>query len=172
VQTGGRDKEHRVDLSKLNTNDWLIGGGLIVFLIALFLPWYGFENEFIDFANNGSDYLLTGWLPLILLIIAFVFSVVPKLSDGMNLPEEIGPLTRSQAVVAAAGAAAVLVLLRLIIPSDNVGGVDVDADLSREFGLFLALLAAIAAAAGAFLKMQKGDDEGVGGGGAQPPTPF
>lgn len=161
-----------MDFSKLNTNDWLIGGGTIAFLISLFLPWYGFDNEFIDFSNNGSEYLLTGWLPLVLLILAFVFSVVPKLSDGVNLPEEIGPLSRAQAVVAFAGAAAVLVLLRLIIPSDNVGGVDVDADLSRQYGLFLALLAAIAAAAGAFLKMQAGDDEAAGGGGTQPPTPF
>jgi 4-amino-4-deoxy-L-arabinose transferase-like glycosyltransferase len=159
-----------VDLSKLNTNDWLIGGGAIAFLISIFLPWYGIDEFGVEFNNSGSEYLLTGWLPLALLIIAFVLVVLPKLSDGINLPEEVGPLSRAQAALAAAGAAAVLVVLRLIIPSDNIGSVDADVDLSRKYGLFLALLAVIAAAAGAFLNMQSNED--AAGPSSAPPTPF
>ena len=159
-----------MDLSKLNTNDWLISGGAIAFLISIFLPWYGIDEVFGEFNNAGSEYLLTGWLPLALLIIAFVLVVLPKLADGMNLPDEIGPLSRAQAALAAAGAAAVLVVLRLIIPSDNIGSVDADVDLSRKYGLFLALVAVIVAAAGAFLNMKSSED--TAGPSSAPPTPF
>ena len=159
-----------MDLSKLNTNDWLISGGAIAFLISIFLPWYGIEAFGEEFHNAGSEYLLTGWLPLALLIIAFVLVVLPKLSDGVNLPDELGPLSRAQAALAAAALAAVLVVLRLIIPSDNIGSIDADVDLSRKYGLFLALLAVIAAAAGAFLNMQSAED--TAGPSSAPPTPF
>lgn len=155
-----------MDLSKLNTSDWLIGGGAIAFLIALFLPWYGKGG----FDNSGADYFLTGWIPLLLLIAAFVLTVMPKLAEGMNLPETIGPLPRLQAALIASGVAAVLVILRLLIASDNVGDIDVNVDLDRKIGLFIALLASIAAAAGAFLKYQ-GKEVG-GGSSSTPPTPF
>lgn len=161
-----------MDLSKLNTSDWLIGGGAIAFLIALFLPWYGIDEGFGSFDNSGADYFLTGWIPLLLLIAVFVLTVLPKLAEGVKLPETIGPLPRLQAALIAAGVAAILVLLRLLIASDNVGDIDVDVNLDRKYGLFVALLASIAAAAGAFLKYQGKE---VGGGGAAssgPPTPF
>jgi hypothetical protein len=156
-----------MDLSNLKPSDWLIGGGTIAFLISLFLPWYGFGG----FNNSGADYFLTGWLPLLLLIGAFVVAVLPKLADGVTIPDPIGPLPRLQAALALAGAAAVLVLLRLLIASDNFGGRDTDFKLDRKFGLILALLAAIAAAVGAFLKNQEGDDTSSTPGNA-PPTPF
>jgi hypothetical protein len=170
-RTERTEKELWVDLSKLNTSDWLVSGGAIVFLISLFLPWYGIDDQFGSFANNGSDYFLTGWLPMLLIIAVFVFTVLPKLAEGVNLPEVIGPVPRLQAALIAAGAAAVLVLLRLIIASDNVGSIDVDVDLDRKYGLFLALLAAIAVAAGAFLKNQAEEDAGSSSSSA-PPTPF
>jgi hypothetical protein len=160
-----------VDFSKLQTSDWLIGGGAIVFLIALFLPWYGFDDEFIDFANNGADYFLTGWIPFLLIIGAFVLAVLPNLADGVNLPENLGPMSRLQAALVAAGAAAVLVLLRLLIASDNVGNIDVDVNLDRKYGLFVALIAAIVVAAGAFMKYQAGDGDGASSS-STPPTPF
>ena len=39
--------------------------------------------------------------------------------------------------------AAVLVVLRLLIGSDDVGSIDTGVDLDRKFGLFLAVIAAI-----------------------------
>jgi hypothetical protein len=155
-----------VDLSKLNTNDWLVGGGAIAFLISMFLPWYGLTGA----SNSGFDYFLTGWIPLLLIIVAFVLTVLPKLADGVNLPDEVGPLPRLQAAMIAAVVAAVLVLLRLLITS-SVEGFGVSVDLDRKFGLFIALLAAIAVAAGAFLKMQAGDED-TGSSSTAPPTPF
>jgi hypothetical protein len=160
-----------VDLSKLKASDWLIGGGAIVFLISLFLPWYGIEEFGSTFNNSGADYFLTGWLPLLLILAAFVLTVLPRLADGVNLPETFGPVTRLQAALIAAGAAAVLVILRLLISSDNVVDIDTDFELDRKYGLFIALIAAIAVAAGAFMKYQgKEDDAGTASSG--PPTPF
>jgi hypothetical protein len=135
----------------------------------MFLPWYGVEG-FSEANNSGFDYFLTGWLPLLLIIVAFVFTVLPKLAEGVNLPDEVGPLPRLQAAMIAAAVAAVLVLLRLLVTSD-VEVLGEDFALDRKYGLFIALLAAIAVAAGAFLKMQSGDEE-TGGSSTAPPTPF
>jgi len=161
-----------VDLSKLKPSDWLIGGGTLLFLISLFLPWYGIEEGPFEFNNSGADYLLTGWIPLLLLIAAFVLAVLPKLADGITIPDPLGPVPRLQAALIAAGAAAVLVVLRLIIASDDIGGFDADVNLDRKYGLFLALIAAVAAAAGAFMKYQGNEPELGSGSSNTPPTPF
>src|SRR5215471_14416195 len=106
-------------IKKLTTADRVVGGAAIVFLIAFFLPW---EGKTVSFGTvsaskswSGSEYFLTGWIPLLL----------------------------------AGATAAVLVLLRLIFTA-NVSGVDLD----RKYGLFIALLAAIALGIGGFLKSQ------------------
>ena len=44
--------------------------------------------------------------------------------------------------------AAVLVVLRLLIRSDDISGVDTGFDLDRKYGLFLAVIAAIIVAVG------------------------
>jgi hypothetical protein len=72
----------------------------------------------------------------------------------------------------------VIVLLRVLIASDNVGSVDINVDLDRKFGLYLAFLAALGLAAGGFLKFQEEKKGGAvagpsdSGPGTTPPTPF
>jgi hypothetical protein len=160
-----------VDISKLKTADWLVGGGTIVFLIAMFLPWYKVDAFGFSASASGWDYFLLGIVPLILLIAVTVLTVLPKLMDGMNVPEEIGPMPKAQAALIAAGIALALVLLRLLFKDD--GGVDGGEDfIDRGFGLFIAFLAAAAATAGAFLKYQGKEDGPATGPTNQPPTPF
>jgi hypothetical protein len=163
-----------MDFSKLKPSDWLVGGGTVVFLIALFLPWYKAEVDgFGGGSVNGWSYFLFGIIPLILLAFATVASVVPKLTDSEIVPDPVGPLPRAQAVLIAAGAAAVIVLLRILIKDDgDVPSILQDEiDISRGIGLFLGFLAAAAAAAGAFMKFQ--DKEEIGSGpSSAPPTPF
>lgn len=162
------NKEHVVDLSKLKPSDWLIGGGTIVFLIALFLPWYQVKG-FTAASAKGTDYFLMGILPFLLCVGVFVFLVLPKLVDGINLPSEIGPMPRAQAALIAAGIGAALVLLRLLIKDD--GGIPGASDfIERGIGLFLAFLASAAVAAGAFMKFQAKEDDGAAP--SVPPTPF
>lgn len=158
-----------MDLSKMTTSDWLVGGGTLAFLIAMFMPWYEVSAFGFSASASGWDYTLFGIIPLLLLIAVTVILVVPKLAEGLNIPDQIGPLPKAQAALIGAGIAAVLVLLRLLIKDD--GGVDGAEDLiDRAYGLFIAFLAAAAVAAGAFLKFQGKDDDG--GASTAPPTPF
>lgn len=162
-----------MDLSKLKMTDWLVGGGTIVFLIAMFMPWYKADVDGIGSGSvNGFDYTFFGWLPLLLLLAVGALTVLPKLADGVKVPEQLGPLPRAQAAFIGAAVAAAIVLLRLIISDDgDVPEIFADEiDISRGIGLFLGFLAAAAVAAGAFLKYQ-GKEDGPSGSSA-PPTPF
>ena len=67
--------------------------------------------------------------------------LVIRLLADTQLPDL--PVPWSQVHLGAGVVAAVLVVLRLLIGSDDVGGVDTGVDLDRKYGLFLAVLAAI-----------------------------
>jgi hypothetical protein len=147
-----------VDLSKLSTSDRLIAGGGVVYLIAMFLPWYGLSGG----ANNGWDYFLGGVIPLLLILVSAGKVLMTAMAPDSKLPDL--PMPWSQVHLIAGAAAAVLVLLRLIIGSDIDAGF-VSISLDRKYGLFLALLSAAAVAAGGLLKFQEGDAPSVGGAG-------
>jgi hypothetical protein len=147
-----------VDLSKFNTADKLIAGGGVVYLVAMFLPWYGLAGG----SNSGWDYFLGGIIPLILILFSAGRVIITRMSPDTKLPDI--PIPWSQAHLFAGGAAAVIVLLRLIIGSSVDAGF-AEIDLDRKFGLIVAFVAAAAVAAGGFLKSQAGDDSDAPGGG-------
>ncbi len=160
-----------MDLNKLTIGDRVVAISAFVYLVAMFLPWYGLSNEFdYDASRNGFDYFFFGWIPL-LLALALVAQVAISRFSTTELPK-VGSLTWGQVDLIAAGLAAVLVLLRLLI-SDSVSAFGVDlGDLDRKFGLFIALLATLGLVAGAFLKMRDpADAAGAAGGPAAPPPP-
>lgn len=175
-----------MDLSKLKTTDYLVGGGAIVFLLSMFFPWYKAEVSGGGFSAsvsvNGFHYTLFGYLPLLLIIGVFVLLVLPSLAEGVSIPEQVGPLPKKQAALIGAGIAAVLVLLRLILKDD--GGAEVfGVEVKRGLGLFLALLSSIAVLVGTLMKAQgtediksvkmpNQNDFGGGGGPAGPPQQF
>jgi hypothetical protein len=146
-----------VDLNKLSTSDRLIAGGGIAYLIFMFLPWYGLAGG----SNSGWDYFLGGVLPLILIAIMVAHVLLTALSPDTKLPDL--PLPWAQVHLIAGVAAAALVVLRLLIGSDVETGFG-DISLDRKFGLFLAVLAAIAVAVGGYLKFQEGDTTTDAGG--------
>ena len=160
-----------MDLNKLSTGDKVIVGSGILFLISMFLPWWGLDlGEFGTASNNGFDYFLTGWLPL-LIVIAMVAVIYITRFTTTELPKP--PLPWSQVFLIAGGVVAVLLVLRVIIgSSEGSGGFEVDLD--RMWGLWVALLAAIGVGAGGFLKSKEPELEQVGGGyagGGFPPPP-
>lgn len=153
-----------MDLNKLTTADRLIAGGGIAYLIFMFLPWYGIDVAFGgSFNNSGWDYFIGGILPMLLVAVMVAHVLITAFAPDTKLPDL--PLPWSQVHLMAGGAAAVLVLLRLVIGSDDVGSVDTGVDLDRKYGLFLALLAALAVAAGGFLKSKDGEADTPTGGG-------
>jgi hypothetical protein len=161
-----------MDLNKLTTADKVIGASAIVFLIAMFLPWWGIDTNFGSAYNNGWDYFLTGWLPLLLAIVMVVQIALEKFST-VQLPKP--PVPWTQVHLIAGLVAAVLVLLRVIVPADEGAG-GFDFDLDRMYGVFVALLAAIGLAVGGYLKSKEPEEVYSGpaaGGypGAPPPPP-
>jgi hypothetical protein len=161
-------------VDKLTTSDKLILGGGIAYLIFMFLPWYGIEerNEFVSvsYDNKGWDYMLGGWLPLLLIVVMCAHVIITRFSPDTSLPDL--PLPWAQVHLFAGVAAAVIVLLRLIIGSDDISGFDVGVDLDRQVGLFLALLAAVIVAAGGYLKSQEGDAPAPPAAGGTGSAPF
>jgi hypothetical protein len=153
-------------VDKLSTGDKVILGGGIAYLIFMFLPWYGFDYDTgfgdVSYSNSGWDYFLGGILPLLLILVMEVHVLVSAFSPDTKLPDL--PLPWGQVHLIAGGAVAVIVLLRLLIGSDEIAGIDTGADLDRQIGLFLALLAAIAVAAGGFLKSKEPEGAAPAGG--------
>jgi hypothetical protein len=157
-----------MDLSKLTTGDKVLAGSGIALFIFSFFTWFKVDlGPYGDYTENGWDYFFTGIVPALIGLALVGYVAATKLAD-VSLPEL--PVDWSLAVLGAAGIAALLVILRLLIGGDDEGS-DV---LDRSFGLFLSVLAAIGLAGGAFLKFQEdgGELPGKDSGGSTPPSPF
>jgi hypothetical protein len=154
-----------MDLNKLSTGDKVIAGSALLFLIAMFLPWWGLDTEFGSASNSGWDYFLTGILPL-LIVIAMVAVIYITRFTTTALPKP--PLSWSQLFLVAGGVVAVLLVLRVLIGSSEEA-LGVSVDLDRMWGLWVALLAALGIGAGGFLKSK--EPEAVDAGRYSPPAP-
>ena len=147
-----------MDLNKLSTSDKVIAGGGVVFLLSMFLPWYGLGGG----SNNGWDYFLGGVLPLLLIAVMVAHVLITAMAPDTKLPDL--PLPWGQVHLIAGVAAAVLVTLRLLIRSSIDAGF-ISVDLDRKFGLILAFVAALVVAFGGFQKSQQSGDSPATGGG-------
>jgi hypothetical protein len=158
-----------VDLSKLTPGDYLMGGGGLIFIIALLLPWYGISG----YSDNGLDYFFWGIFPFFLIVAAVVLAVL-DFSD-VDLPTL--PVPWSLVSLGLAGFATLLVLLKILIGeevgSGTVFGESFTVELDRKFGIFIAFLAAGAVTAGAAVKLVQsgGLNDLTGKGGGFPPNP-
>ncbi|MBK6855702.1 MAG: hypothetical protein IPG97_03840 [Microthrixaceae bacterium] len=160
-----------MDLTKLTLGDKVLAGSGLALFVFSFLPWFGVEG----YGGGGNAWdvgFFTGILPTLIGLLLVGYVVVTKLADGVALPEL--PVPYPLVVLGLAGAAALLIVIRLLIGYEVGFGYDLD----RKYGLFLATLAALGMAGGAFLKFQEeGGELPKGGGsggqsGSQPPTPF
>ena len=149
-----------MDLNKLSTADKVIGASAILFLLALFMPWYGLAGG----SNNGWDYFLTGILPL-LIAAAMVAVIAIQRFTTTELPRP--PIPWSQIHLIAGAVIVVLLLLRVLITSD-VEVLGESFDLDRKYGLWIALIAAIGLGVGGYLKYQESEDAVAGP--SLPPT--
>ncbi len=165
-----------MDLKKLTTNDWIIGGSGIALLLFSFFSWFSVGGYG---AVNGWHFFVTGIIPIFLVLACVAYVVLTRLVDGVNLPEL--PIPWALAVLGAAGLATLLIVIRLIIGysvgGGSVGGFKVSSvKLDRSFGLLLSLLASIGVTVGAvlnYLGAEKTTNRSTGGGtGNTPPTPF
>jgi hypothetical protein len=138
-----------MDLTKLTKADKIIFGSGIVFLLSMFLDWFSFSLLGQSVGANGFDVPFQfGFLPL-LIILGVIGWIGLRTFSSTKLPPQIPQLYLAGAIGAPA-----LVLLKLLLG---------EKPLSRSFGLFVAVLAAIAFGFGAFLKFteQGGDIDAV-----------
>jgi hypothetical protein len=160
VQRRCRREAIDVELNRLSTADKVIGASAILFLVALFMPWYGLAGG----NNNGWDYFLTGILPL-LIAAAMVAVIAIQRFTTTELPQP--PIPWSQIQLIAGTVIVVLLLLRVLITSD-VEVLGESFDLDRKYGLWIALIAAIGLGVGGYMKNQ--ESEGAITGPTVPPT--
>jgi hypothetical protein len=126
------------------------GGGILLLLFMQFLPWYGTKDEYTP---NGillpaRHVTVNAWRSfklidiLLALTIAIVLFSVVRIARGR--PSQQLRATASIAATGAGALATILLLYRVMVPIPNV---------ARWYGLFLALLAAIAIVAGGLVWM-------------------
>lgn len=144
-----------MNVSKVKPTEWLVvAGGVLVVIFGL-LKWFSWDiktpDGVVTFSDksNAFDYVLTGVIPWLLVGGAAVITIM--LATGAIASSRVPwPL----AILAATVVGALLILIRVIIgfDPDTTGGAT--SDVSRGIGLWLSLLGAIIAAAGAFLTYQ------------------
>lgn len=168
-----------MDISKLTKGEQIIGVAAIVFIISTFLPWFtveaeGFGGALSEGANGWDVGFLWARFPALIALVMLVAVVLDKLTE-VQLPDL--PVTWGQLHLGLGALVALLVLLKLLIGEDaGLSGAEaafldeLGISISRAWGIFVALLAAIALAVGGFFKFQE-EKAGVGGA-ATPPTSF
>jgi hypothetical protein len=167
-------------LRKLNAADRVVVVSTIVLIISPWLDW--FSATYPGGLVRGSS-SINGWdvserefwviIPFLLAVLSLAVVLIRAMSRRIELPPL--PIGYGQAVFFAGLAAAGLVLMKVLIGESVralVIGTTVidDIDVSRSYGIFVALLAAIGFAAGGYMKWR--DERSGYETGASSPTPF
>jgi hypothetical protein len=138
-----------VERVRLAPGDAIAAAGGVALLVSMFLPWYRIE---LDVAGAKVGDTVTAWqafelVDVLLLLVALVAIAAPAArAAGSPQEDPLGGL-----LLPAAGAlGVVLVLFRLIdVPEPDIPLVGGDfVEVQRRLGIFVALLAAAAIAAG------------------------
>jgi hypothetical protein len=147
------------DTSRARFGDLIAAGAGLVLFISLFLNWYsvdvkssvgGFNSTALS--ESGSGWEALGFIDILLAICALIAIAVAVMRMMGVLPRGL-PVTPGQLLLLVGGIATILVLFRILsIPHGDVPDLPgVDISFGREFGIFLALIAAIAMAVGGWL---------------------
>ena len=146
-----------MDTSRVSLGEMIAAAGGLVFLVCMFLPWFGGER-----VGRGGTLVAvpttTGWEAysgvfdiLIVLLVALPIGVaVARANDS---PIRL-PLEQWAAVMAAGALLLVLVVVRLIDPPDliNVEIPGLEIDVNRKCAGFMAAAAAAAVLVGGYLQ--------------------
>ena len=144
---------------KLSNGDLTVGVGLIIGLIALFLPWYSYTSSdngiagvTAGFSYSGSVGGLnywTGWFFFLFVLIGLALIILRTFVPSVAIPAL--PLNDSMTYIVCGAVMVVAALLWLVIGAPgSYSGPGFSAGVS--FGLFIGLIAGIAVAAGGYLK--------------------
>lgn len=171
-----------MDVDKLSTGEKIAGVSAVLLFIFMFFDWFGVKvsdsNGFSGTVSGagGSAWDALDFIPIVLVItiVVALVNVFMRFSDSAYEP----PVSLNVAVAVLGGLSTLLVLYRIIDPPGfgSFGGVSIDA--TREFGIFLGLIAAAGIAYGGYRGMQEEGtsfsgtaDRLSGGGPADGPPP-
>jgi hypothetical protein len=167
-------------LRKLNTADRVVVVSTIVLIVSPWLDW--FEATFPGGLVSGTA-TINGWdveerlfwvvIPFVLAVLSLAAVVIRAGFRRIELPAL--PIGYGQAIFFAGVASAGLVLMKVLLGESVralVVGTTVieDIDVSRSYGIFVALLAAVGFAVGGYLKWQ--NEQSGHETGSSSPTPF
>jgi len=170
-----------MEADKLSTGEKVSAASAVLLFIFMFFDWFGvkvsgvpgFSGDISGSGGSAWDALDVIPIFLMLAIIVAIGVAVVRLTDADLEP----PISMNAIVAALGGLAVLLILYRIVSPPDfgSFGGVSVDATL--KLGIFLGLIAAAGIAYGGYSAMREegasfGDtaDRLSGGGGGQPPA--
>lgn len=167
---------------KLSTGEKLAAVSALLLFVFMFFDWFGVEVSGVPgFGGDVSGAGGSAWdaldvIPILLMlaIVAAIGVAIIRLTDAdLELPVSLN------AIVAALGVLAVLLILYRIIDQPGGGGdfSGVEVDVTLKLGIFLAFAAAVGIAYGGYRAMEEegvtfGDvgDRLSSGGGDQPPV--
>jgi hypothetical protein len=125
------------DLARLNLADLITAVASFVLLISLFLSWFGITV--VGFHVTASGTSVHGWLWIVFIICLAILAYLVCIAGWGNLP--FAPQIPHVTVMIAATVVNLVLVFIAFIDKPGGGGV------GWEFGAFLALVAAIVAAA-------------------------
>jgi hypothetical protein len=127
-----------MDLRRLRAGEWIAGISGLVLLVALFLPWYS------DDAGSRTGWQALGALDVVLALVALFALAIPVVTALQRVPAV--PLAHQSLTTIVGMLAGVLVLIRVLNMPDWADG--------REWGLWVALAAAVGVVAGGLRAMR------------------
>lgn len=138
--------------SKATRGTKIAGGGAIVLLIAVFLPWVSISVEGLG-GSSGSGWSAYGLAKLAALCALVILAVI-----GIELfaPQVTLPFPGTLVVLGAAALAVLCVVYHLLFLGSDAGDIEgLGIDVGRAWGMFVALIAAGVTAYGAFTRLSE-----------------
>jgi hypothetical protein len=130
------------DPATVSRGTWVAAGGSLILLISVFLSWYGFG----PFSINGWD--ATDWAKLVALLALAGLVIIGLELFATNVAI---PYPSSMILIGIGALSTLLVLFRIVSKPGGAGS----SALDLKYGIFVALIAAIAVAVGGYLKMSE-----------------
>lgn len=133
-----------MDLDKLSLSDKIIAGtGIVLIIDLLFLPWHSIDLGVTTWTRTGIESPNSFWgvLALLLTIAVVAVTLLRVLKPETSLPDL--PVSWDRAIFFAAAATLGLLVLKLILETDELG-----------IGAWLGLLLAAGMTYGGYLKFQ------------------